>query len=259
MKKRVYYPGKFIYSLYEKYLWRQIKSGPQPHHVGIIMDGNRRFAKKIGLPVELGHKYGLKKLKELLRWMFALDIKVITLFSFSTENFNRSDSEVSSLMELFRENFLKLAEDPEIHEKKVKVKAIGRLNLLPKKIQDAIKTAEQSTSSYSEKTLQVAISYGGRQEILDAIKKISIAYKNNELELDDIDEDLVSRFLYTSDVPDPDLIIRTSGEERLSGFMLWQSAYSELIFIDVNFPILRKIDLWRAIRTFQQRNRRYGQ
>jgi len=162
-------------------------------------------------------------------------------------------------MELFHENFLLLADDPEIHEKRVKVKTIGRLNLLPEKIQVAIKKAEQNTSKYTEKTLQVAISYGGRSEIIDAIKSITIAHKNNELELDDIDEDLVSRFLYTSDVPDPDLIIRTSGEQRLSGFMLWQSAYSELIFIDVYFPILRKIDLWRAIRTFQQRNRRFGQ
>ncbi len=248
-----------IYSLYEKRLWRQIKNDPQPRHIGIIMDGNRRFANKKGIPSHLGHKYGVEKLEEVIRWCWELGVEVVTLYTFSNENFARSNIEVGTIMDLIYQNFLKVVDDPEIHEKQVRVKAIGRRHLLPKTLQEAIQRAEEATQEYSERTIQVAVGYGGREEIIDAVRKIVNLSCNDEISPKDIDEKLMGKFLYTNGTPDPDLVIRTSGEERLSGFMLWQTAYSELIFLDVFWPLIRKIDLWRAIRTFQQRERRFGQ
>ncbi|MFQ5977653.1 MAG: polyprenyl diphosphate synthase [Candidatus Heimdallarchaeota archaeon] len=247
-----------LYSLYERRLWRQIKNGPQPHHIGIIMDGNRRFARRIGLASHLGHKYGVEKLREVLRWCWELEVGVVTLYTFSSENFNRSNVEINTIMDLASDNFLKLADEPEIHNKNVRIKAIGRRNRLPKDLQKAIQHAEDATKHYTERTIQIAISYGGREEIIDAIRNIVHLSHRNGLVPETIDENLVASYLYTNGIPDPDLVIRTSGEERLSGFMLWQTAYSELVFLDVFWPIMRKIDLWRAIRTFQQRERRHG-
>lgn len=250
--------SNFIYKIYEKRLWSQIKDGDKPNHIGIIMDGNRRFARKLGLPPTMGHQIGVEKLKEILRWCWDLDIKYLTLYSFSTENFERSPQEVKELMDLFYKNFIQITKDPEFHEKKIKFTAIGRIDLLPQEVQDAIHEAEESTAQYSDRVLQIAISYGGRAEIIDAIKNIIKDYDLKEIHPDDINEDTVANYLYTKDTPDPDLIIRTSGEMRLSGFMMWQSCYSELIFLDVYFPMMRKIDLWRTIRTYQQRERRFG-
>ncbi|MFX0113886.1 MAG: polyprenyl diphosphate synthase [Candidatus Hodarchaeota archaeon] len=247
-----------IYAIYERRLWRQIKNGPYPHHIGIIMDGNRRFALKIGLPPHLGHKYGVEKLREVLRWCWELDVDCVTLYTFSSENFDRSNLEVDTIMDLACENFLKLADEPEIHEKKVRVKAIGRRKRLPLNLQEAIQHAEEATKHYTERTIQVAISYGGREEIIDAVRKIVQLSHEKGIAIETIDEDLFASYLYTNGTPDPDLIIRTSGEERLSGFMLWQTAYSELVFLDVFWPLMRKIDLWRAIRIYQQREKRYG-
>ncbi|MHA2271392.1 MAG: polyprenyl diphosphate synthase [Candidatus Hodarchaeales archaeon] len=247
-----------LYALYERRLWRQIKDGPQPHHIGIIMDGNRRFARKIGLASHLGHKFGAEKLRNVLRWCWELEVDIVTLFTFSGENFSRSDVEVSTIMDLAHEYFLKLADEPEIHDKEVRIRAIGRRTRLPTNVQDAIRTAEEATSQYTKRTIQIAISYGGREEIIDAIRKIVESSHKGKLTSEVIDEKLVGSFLYTNGTPDPDLVIRTSGEERLSGFMLWQTAYSELVFLDVFWPLMRKIDLWRAIRIYQQRERRYG-
>ncbi|MHA1728341.1 MAG: polyprenyl diphosphate synthase [Promethearchaeota archaeon] len=251
-------PKRLLYKIYEKYLRRQIKDGIKPVHIGIIMDGNRRWARKIGLFAHMGHYYGVQKLKDVLRWAWDIGIKYITLYSFSTDNFSRPSKEVHTLMELFYKNIFDVINDSEIHEKKVSFRAIGRLNLLSPKLQEVIREAEKSTEKYKDRVLQVAISYGGRAEIIDAIKKILKELQDNNITPEEIDEELVSNFLYTKGIPDPDLIIRTSGEERLSGFMLWQSCYSELVFLDVYFPSMRKIDFWRAIRTFQQRNRRFG-
>ncbi|MHA1168808.1 MAG: polyprenyl diphosphate synthase, partial [Candidatus Hodarchaeales archaeon] len=226
------------------------------------MDGNRRFARSLRLKPKHGHKRGAEKLKDVIKWCYELDVEVLTIFAFSSENFNRPPEEVDELMNLFREYFNRLRDNKNIHEKKVRIKAIGRLKDLPRDVQNAIKRAEEATMNYDKRLLQIAVGYGGRQELVDAVKGIvrDIAGNGNidEAKIDKIDEDLLEKFLYTSGVPDPDLVIRTSGEERLSGFLIWQAAYSELYFADVFFPGLRKIDFWRAIRTYQKRERRYG-
>jgi len=222
------------------------------------MDGNRRFARKIGLPSHFGHKYGVRKLKEVLRWCWELNVDIVTLYTFSLDNFGRSDLEIKTIMDLACENFRKLAKETEIHDKRVRIRAIGRRDSLPEDLQEAIRFAEEATSQYSDRTIQIAIGYGGREEIVDAVRKIVQLSRDDGLLLEDIDEDFVASFLYTNGTPDPCLVIRTSGEERLSGFMLWQTAYSELVFMDVFWPIMRKIDLWRAIRIYQQRDRRHG-
>ena len=249
---------KLLYRLYERSLWRQIKNGPRPHHIGVILDGNRRFAREKGLAAVEGHSFGAEKVEALLKWCWRLDIKIITLYAFSTENFNRSDKEVDTLMGLASRTFKRFLEEPLIKENRVKIKVIGRREYLSDELNKEISAIEEQTKNYDNFQLNIAISYGGRAEIIDAVKKVAQKIKNNELNIDDIDEEVLSSNLYTKGVPDPDLIIRTSGEERLSGFLLWQSAYSELYFSEVFWPAFRMIDLWRAIRIYQQRERRYG-
>lgn len=248
-------PRNIAYKMYSHFLWNQIKDKNKPHHLAFIMDGNRRFAdiKKLGTRSR-GHELGVKKLKEIVEWVWEADIEVLTIFAFSNENFTRSEEEVKALMKLFKENFLALVDTPEIHEHKVRVKAIGRIESLPEDVQTAINQAEEATKDYNNRLFQIAIGYAGRTELVDAIKGMI----SDGLNPDQINEDTVNKYLYTNGTNDPDLIIRTSGEERLSGFLLWQSAYSELYFADAYFPSFRKIDLWRAIRTFQDRDRRYG-
>jgi len=249
-----------VYRLYEKWLWYQVKDRPKPAHIGIILDGNRRWARSRSLDPSMGHYYGADKTEEVLRWCLDLGIKTITLYVFSTENFNRPRREVERLMKLLEERLQRLKEDRDIHEHKVRVKVIGRINLLPRRLQKIIREIEAITKDYDEHFLNLAIAYGGRAEIIDAARKIAGKVLNGELSIEDIDEETFERNLYTSHLPkqDLDLIIRTSGEERLSGFLLYQSAYSELCFIDVYWPEFRRIDLLRAIRTYQSRKRRFG-
>jgi tritrans,polycis-undecaprenyl-diphosphate synthase [geranylgeranyl-diphosphate specific] len=249
-----------IYKLYEKWLWYQVKEGKKPEHVAIILDGNRRWASNNAMIPWVGHRQGANKVDELLDWCIDLDVKFITLYAFSTENFNRSPKEVEAIMKLIEEKLRSILENERIHENKVKVKAIGRLDLLPDSIQKIIKRVEESTKMYSDRLLNVALAYGGRAEIVDATKKIARKALEGELNPEKINEKLFEKYLYTAHMPrqDADLIIRTSGEERLSGFLSWQSAYSELCFVDVNWPDFRHIDLLRAVRTYQRRKRRFG-
>ncbi|MBN1329528.1 MAG: di-trans,poly-cis-decaprenylcistransferase [Candidatus Heimdallarchaeota archaeon] len=247
-----------IYHFYEQRLWKQIKKGPKPNHIGVILDGNRRYARKKGLDEKEGHSFGALKVEELLKWCLKLNIKIITLYVFSTENFNRNPDEVSKIMELLVQKLLKINNEPMIINNKVRVKIIGRRDKLSENIKNLIIDVEEKTKDYQNHILNVAVSYGGRAEIVDAVKKIATKVQNNELIINDINEKTIDTHLYTEGIPDPDLIIRTSGEERLSGFLLWQSAYSELYFTDIYWPAFRKIDLWRAIRIYQQRERRYG-
>ncbi|MHA1220351.1 MAG: polyprenyl diphosphate synthase, partial [Candidatus Heimdallarchaeota archaeon] len=179
-------------------------------------------------------------------------------YVFSTENFNRDPEEVTKIMELLVEKLIELYDDPMIIDNKVKVKIIGRRDDLSKKIISLIDQVEEKTKDFKKYLLNVALSYGGRVEIIDAVKEIAQKVKDNTMKINEIDEKVIDDHLYTKGIPDPDLIIRTSGEERLSGFLLWQSAYSELYFTDIYWPAFRRIDLWRAIRIFQQRERRYG-
>jgi len=248
------------YKLYEKWLWLQVKNGTKLEHVAIILDGNRRWASENELNPWLGHEKGAETVEQLLDWCEKLDVKVLTLYAFSTENFKRSPQEVAEIMKIAEEKFRKLLTEERIHRDKVHVKVIGRIHLLPESIQQLIADVEKSTENYDNRFLNFAFAYGGRAEIVDAAKIIAEKVKNGELKLKDVDESTFEKHLYTSHMPkqEPDLIIRTSGEERLSGFLLWQSAYSELAFLDVYWPDFRLIDLLRAIRTFQTRKRRYG-
>jgi tritrans,polycis-undecaprenyl-diphosphate synthase [geranylgeranyl-diphosphate specific] len=247
-----------LYRIYEKRLLQEVLAGPIPKHVAVIMDGNRRFAAELGMMADEGHKKGRDKLEEMLYWCLELKIKVLTVYAFSTENIRREPKEIDYLMNLFIENFKSIADDQRVHKNKIRVKVLGQLPLLPKDVQEAIEIAERKTKDYDQYFFNLAIAYGGREEILQAIKQVAQRVKTGEMKVDDITEQSFSHMLYTSDLPDPDLILRTSGEERISNFLLWQLAYSEFYFSDVYWPGMRKIDFLRAIRDYQRRVRRYG-
>ena len=235
-----------------------MKREPVPLHIGIIMDGNRRFAEELGEPAIKGHEYGRDTLERMLDWCLELGVKHLTVYAFSTENFNRNPVEVKRLMELFEENFLKMSNDERVHKNRIHIRAIGQIDKLPKRVRDAIKVAEERTRGYDQYFYTIAVAYGGRQEILDAVRAIAEEVRAGRVRPKDIDEQMLSKHLYTQHLPDPDLILRTSGEERISNFLLWQMAYSELYFTDVYWPGFRFVDFLRAIRTYQMRQRRYG-
>jgi len=248
------------YKVYEKWLQYQVKNGNRPEHIAIILDGNRRWASEQSFSPLLGHHFGAVKVEDLLDWCLNLKVKSITLYAFSTENFQRPSEEVEHILQIAAEKLRKILTDERIHKNRVRVKIIGRMGLLPKNLQELITEVEETTKDYDQHFLNVALAYGGRAEIVDATKKIAQEIEKGKLKPDAIDEQVFENHLYTAHLPkqDPDLIIRTSGEERLSGFLLWQSAYSELCFLDVYWPEFRRIDLLRAIRTYQQRKRRFG-
>jgi tritrans,polycis-undecaprenyl-diphosphate synthase [geranylgeranyl-diphosphate specific] len=246
------------YRAYEKRLLKEVKGGPIPQHVAVIMDGNRRFAESLGLVHTAGHERGRDTLEELLDWCLDLGIHVLTVYAFSTENLSRSKEEVDELMRLFEVNFRKAAEDERVHRHRIRLKAFGQIEMLPKGVQDAIRYAEERTASYDGYRFNIAIAYGGREEILQAIRALAQEAMDGKVAPKDITEEVFSKHLYTYGLPDPDLILRTSGEARISNFLLWQLAYSELYFSDVYWPGFRKVDFLRAIRAYQQRHRRYG-
>lgn len=231
-----------------------------PKHIAIILDGNRRWAKRNLIMKIEGHFRGADAVEKLLDWCEELNIKIITLYVLSAENLNRKDDELDYLYELINERLHKLYNDPRIHKNRMKVKAIGSIELLPDFLRDILNKLEDTTKNYDDHYLNIAIAYGGQNELVDAIKKIGSRIKDGSLDVNQIDKEVIESSLYTSHLPQssPDMILRTSGEKRLSGFLLWQSAYSELVFMDVYWPEFRKIDLMRAIRTFQKRGRRLG-
>jgi tritrans,polycis-undecaprenyl-diphosphate synthase [geranylgeranyl-diphosphate specific] len=232
-----------VYKAYEGWLWRQVKNGDKPEHIAIILDGNRRWASEKVMNPWLGHEKGADKVEQLLDWCLELDVKSITLYAFSTENFQRSGEEVDEIMRIAQERFQKLLTDRRIHGDKIRVKVIGRVALLPKDFQQLISDVEKSTQDYDQHFLNFAFAYGGRAEIVDAARRIAEEVHEGKLDPAKVDEKTFEQHLYTSHMSkqDPDLIIRTSGEERLSGFLLWQSAYSELCFLDVYWPDFRLI------------------
>jgi tritrans,polycis-undecaprenyl-diphosphate synthase [geranylgeranyl-diphosphate specific] len=189
-----------------------------------------------------------------------LGIRTVTLYSFSTENFKRDEAEVQELMKLFEKTLVDVKDAEYIHSNRVKVRALGRTGMLPERIQELIREVEEATKDYDGYYLNVAIAYGGRAEIVDATRTIAAKVREGKVRPEDIDEGVIEAHLYTAHLPqpDPDLVIRTSGESRLSNFLVWQSAYSELFLVDVYWPAFRKIDLMRAIRSYQQRSRRFG-
>ena len=248
-----------IYRLYDWYISRDLDPNKMPKHVAIIMDGNRRFAKLQGnIDVIKGHELGVDTLENVLDWSIELGIEIITVYAFSTENFNRPQNEVEGLMRLFVINFKRLVDHEKIHKNEVRVKVVGRTELLPDDVKEAIDEAEEATKNYNKRFLNLAIGYDGRLEIIDSFKKIIKDVQEGKITVDDVDEELVSKNLYTEGIDDPNLIIRTSGEERLSGFLLWQSSYSELYCCETLWPELRKVDFLMAIRSYQARERRFG-
>ena len=247
-----------VYKLYEKRLERQIKKRAVPKHLAVIMDGNRRYAEDLGILPHEGHIKGKSTLENLSDWCRKIGIKHLTVYAFSLENFSRDQKELSPLMDLFEESFRNAGDDPRVHENKVRVRAIGHREMLPDKVIKAIEYAEDKTKDYGDFNYNLAVAYGGRQELVRSMAMIAEKVKSGKVSPSEIDADLISSNLYTSGLPDPDLILRTSGEERISNFLLWQIAYSELYFADVYWPDMRKIDFLRAIRSFQKRKRRLG-
>ena len=239
-------------------LIEEIKQNNIPEHVAVIMDGNRRFAKELGLPPNTGHLFGRDKIEEVLEWCFDLGIKNLTIYAFSTENFDRESNEVGTLMNLCKNELERASKDSRIHKNEVRIRVIGQLNSLPKDIAKSAQYVMNETKDYEKYSFNIALAYGGREEILQAIQNIANDVKNDKLKIEDIKEPIISKYLYTNGIPDPDLILRTSGEERISNFLLWQLAYSELYFSDVYWPAFQKRDFLRAIRTCQQRKRRFG-
>ncbi|MDA8049386.1 MAG: polyprenyl diphosphate synthase [Rhodospirillales bacterium] len=251
-----------LYRLYERRLLAEIKDNPLPRHVGIILDGNRRHGRESGLtdPSRI-YEPGAQKLDDVLEWCSELAIPAVTLWVCSTDNLARPPEQVSGILAAVEAKLRMLTTDPRIHARRVRVDAIGRLDLLPPGMLEAIANAKRATADYGNLLLTIAIGYGGREEIIDAVRAL-LSEHGEGATLDEmvsrITPETLREYLYMPHAPDPDLIIRTSGEIRLSGFLLWQSAYSEFYFADVYWPAFRRIDLLRAIRSFQSRNRRFG-
>ncbi len=237
----------------------RLKDGELPQHISIIMDGNRRFAWNSNIERDLGHRRGKEKLREVMDWILDLEIPYLTVYALSTENINeRSPGELDSLYDLYVAGLNEIADDPQIHERGVRVQAMGRLEMLPERVRAAISNAQSRTESYTDFLFTVCLAYGGREEIVDAVREVAADHAKGDLPLESIDTMQISSRMYTSDLPDPDLVIRTSGEERISNFLLWQIAYSELHFTDVFWPSFSKVDLYEAIESYQSRRRRYG-
>ena len=249
-----------LYRIYSKRLENEIQNGDIPNHIALILDGNRRWAKRhLSMPNK-GHWKGADAVENLLDWCEEFDIKIVTLYALSAENLERKDEELEYLYELIRMRLEKLFNDPRIHRDKMRVKGIGRIELLPESIKKILRQLDEATKNYDRHFLNIALAYGGQYELVDAVKKIGKKIKDGSLDVDEINKEEIESNLYTSHLPQssPDMVLRTSGEKRLSGFLMWQSAYSELVFMDIFWPEFRKIDLMRAIRTYQERRRRLG-
>ena len=227
-----------------------------PPHLAIIMDGNGRWAKQKGLLRTLGHESGTKSVKTTVEICAKLGIKNLTLYAFSTENWNRPKLEVDTLMKLLISSLKK--ELKTLSQNNIRLNAIGNLTNLPLKVQKELNEVIQKTSENTRMTLTLALSYGAREELIQAVKKISDKVKNNIISTNTIDESIINEHLYTHNLPDVDLVIRTSGEHRISNFLLWQIAYAEFYFIDVLWPDFSEEDLYKAIISYQSRERRFG-
>jgi short-chain Z-isoprenyl diphosphate synthase len=252
---------KVLYFSYEKLLEREVKTGDMPTHLGLILDGNRRYAREMGFDdPTMGHREGARRLDEVLRWCVDLGIKIVTIWVLSTENIQRDKEEVDGLLMVIKEKIEELSKSPVIKRNRFRIHALGNLETLPGELREVIRKSEESTLGYENHILNIAIGYGGREEIVEAVKKALREKKVATVEelADSITADDIASNLYTYGIPDPDLIIRTSGEIRLSGFLLWQSVHSEYYFCDALWPAFRKIDFLRAIRSYQHRSRRFG-
>ena len=227
-----------------------------PNHIGFILDGNRRFAKRLMKKPWEGHMLGFEKVKKLLGWCSRLGVREMTLYCFSMQNFNRPKEEFDYLMQQFEKAFNEVAGMDEVHKKRIRIRAIGRKELLPENVQAAIRKAEDATKDYDDYRLNIAIAYGGREEIINAVKRIGRLIEQGKVTDKDIGKELVEKNLYTGD--EPDLIIRTGGERRTSNFLMWQSSYAEWIFIQKMWPEFEEEDLVKCVEDYRQRERRFG-
>lgn len=235
---------------------RHTKISEVPSHIAVIMDGNGRWAKEKGKARIFGHKNALTAVRETIEGAAEAGVKYLTLYAFSSENWNRPKLEVAALMELLVSSIRK--ELVTLNDNDIRLLAIGDISALPKKGQKELRGAMESTQDNQRMTLILALSYGARAEILEATKRIATDVKNGEISVGDIDENRFEQYLATDSIPDPDLLIRTSGETRISNFLLWQIAYSELLFVQKYWPDFRKEDLNKAIEVYQKRERRFG-
>ena len=249
---------RFIYSLYESRLQKGLSKNELPKHIGLIHDGHRRYARRENLlSYEVSYKIGMVRFKECLSWCDELGIDYVTSWLLSKENLSRPEEELEPYFIVLNELFEELIIDDLVDN--FKIQFIGSIDLLPDYLKETINKLQEVRAG-GEKTITIALGYGGRQEILDAIKSLVIENKEKDLEelVEEINDEQIREHLYLPDAPDIDLIIRTSGESRLSGFLLWQSAYSEFVFQDVYWPEFRKIDFLRCLREYVQRERRFG-
>ncbi|WKX72308.1 isoprenyl transferase [Streptomyces sp. XD-27] len=246
-----------VYGLYARRVEGRLDHDQVPKHIGVILDGNRRWARADGRTLEQGHQAGADKIHDLLGWCAETDVEVVTLWMLSTDNLNRPEEQLNPLLGIIEDTVRNLAADG-----RWRVHHVGTMDLLPDHTQRVLKEAEQATDHIGGILVNVAVGYGGRQEIADAVRSLLLdhAHKGTTFEelAEIVDIDLISEHLYTRGQPDPDLVIRTSGEQRLSGFMLWQSAHSEYYFCEVFWPAFRKVDFLRALRDYAARHRRYG-
>ncbi len=257
---RIPYPPalrKLVYRLYARRVEGRLDHTQVPKHIGVILDGNRRWARADGRTTEQGHQAGALKISELLGWCEETDVEVVTLWLLSTDNLDRPEDELKPLLGIIENTVRDLAADG-----RWRVHHVGNRDLLPTATQKVLKESEQATHDNTGVLVNVAIGYGGRQEIADAVRSLLLEHAERGTSFEElaeiVDIDLISEHLYTRGQPDPDLVIRTSGEQRLSGFMLWQSAHSEYYFCEVFWPAFRKVDFLRALRDYAARHRRYG-
>lgn len=248
-----------VYRLYEYRLAREIAGEPMPQHVGVILDGNRRYARERGMPDATGgHQAGAERVVPFLSWCQQQQIPYVTLWLLSTENLNRDDAELGPLLRIIEETVSRIASAG----RPWRVTAVGALDMLPADTRACLTKAEEDSHNHQGMRVQVAVGYGGREEITSALRRLLAARAAEGMTLDELAQTLdthdIGAHLYTTGLPDPDLIIRTSGEVRLSGFLLWQSAYSEYYFCDTYWPEFRRIDFLRALREYQRRSRRFG-
>ncbi|MGK5731787.1 isoprenyl transferase [Streptomyces sp. URMC 124] len=246
-----------VYRLYARRVEGRLDHAQVPKHIGVILDGNRRWARADGRTTEQGHQAGADKISELLGWCAETDVEVVTLWMLSTDNLDRPAVELNPLLGIIENTVRGLAADG-----RWRVHHVGTMDLLPARTQSVLKEAEQDTLDTGGILVNVAVGYGGRQEIADAVRSLLLEAAENGTSYEElaeqVDVDHITKHLYTRGQPDPDLIIRTSGEQRLSGFMLWQSAHSEYYFCEVFWPAFRKVDFLRALRDYAARHRRYG-
>jgi short-chain Z-isoprenyl diphosphate synthase len=248
-----------LYRLYEYRLAREIRGGPTPQHVGVILDGNRRYARERGLPDAAGgHQAGAERVVPFLTWCEQRQIPYVTLWLLSTDNLHRDDAELLPLMRIIEDTVSRIVSAG----RPWRLTVVGALEMLPEDTRACLRQAEHDSSTNPGMRVQVAVGYGGREEITTALRRLLAARAADGVTLEELAETLephdIGAHLYTTGLPDPDLIIRTSGEVRLSGFLLWQSAYSEYYFCDTFWPAFRHIDFLRALREYQRRSRRFG-